>query len=178
MFPLIDNGETPPSLVFTKAELLYFIHFILPSSDAKEYNSKIDMVEVKHYLNQLKDPIALALSDGSLERAVSHSSPPPDKSTPKHQEAPKTPSIADLKAQFPNLSEEEIKDILHTERPAQEHSRNQPSNTPPPPPPPSFAPKPIAPIKLPHSEPRAPINPQQERDRENSVQFASMLGAF
>lgn len=178
MFPLTDNGETPPSLVFTKAELLYFFHFVLPSIKDEAYNSQIDMVEVKHYLSQLKDNISLALADGSLERAVSHSSPPPDKSTPKQEEAPKPPSIADLKAQFPNLSEEEIKDILNTERTAQALSQKQPSTPPPPPPPPSFSPKQITPIKLPHSEPIVPITPQQKKDRENSIQFASMLGAF
>ena len=84
--------------------------------------------------------------------------------------------MADLKRQFPNLSEEEIREVLdkareEQRRKAEEERKNAPPH------PPSFIAKPEEveeekPIEQPI------LTPQAKKDRENSKKFAQMLGAM
>ena len=81
--------------------------------------------------------------------------------------------MADLKRQFPNLSEEEIREVLEGARIErrkldEEKKRNAP------PPLPSFIAKPIEDTEEPIMEPV--MTPQEKRNMENSRKFASMLG--
>jgi len=176
MFNYITSETVIPTLAFTKAELVYLLKVILKEiPDTDNYN-KIEMVEVRHYMNQIKDRVSLALADGTIRRGTMLSGEKQVEDTPKVEKRPEGPSMADLKRQFPTLTEEEIREVLDRAR-AEQRKKAEEERKNAPPPPPSFIAKPEEveegkPIEQPV------LTPQAKKDRENSKKFAQMLGAI
>ena len=176
MFAYSSSETVIPSLVFTKAELVYALTQLLDNIPNTDNSTRIEMVELRHYLNLIKDNVLLALADGTIRRGTTLSGEKHVEDTPKVEKRPEGPSIADLKRQFPNLSEEEIREVLdkareEQRRKAEEERKNAPA------PPPSFIAKPE---EVEEGKPidKPVLTPQAKKDRENSKKFAQMLGAM
>lgn len=176
MFPYSSSETVIPTLTFTKAELVYAIAKLLQGVPDTDNSTRIEMVELRHYLNQIKDRVLLALEDGTIGRAMVHSHQESKEDAINQEKRPEPPSMAVLKGQFPNLSEDEIKEVLEKAKSEQmkmsEGKREQA-----PPPPPSFIAnniqeeiqKPVVPL---------PLSPKEKKDRENSRKFAQMLSSL
>ena len=175
MFAHCPTDAVIPSLTFTKAELVYVLSTLLTEVADTDNSTRIELVEVRHYLNQIQYRVAMALSDGTIGRAMSHFSEKPG-DTKKQEKQPEVPSMADLKRRFPTLSEDEIREVLdkareEQNRKAEEERRNNP------PPPPSFIAKPIQ-REPKENVPTHVLTPQEKKNMENSKKFAQLLGAF
>lgn len=170
MFQYSSNDTVIPTLTFTKAELAYVLAFLTSNISLTDNSSQIEMVEVRHFLNLNRDRVDKTVRDGSLLRSISPqtaSETPKGKDVPPENGKPHMPSMSELKASFPTLSEEEIRDILEKAKSEQSIVPQQS--------PPSFIKKtsrpPLVEIEMPHSK-------EEEKKRENSRKFASMLGAL
>ena len=176
MFAHCPVDTVIPSLTFTKAELVYVLGILLKDVDAIDNSTQIEMVEVRHYMNQIKDRVNMAIADGTVKRVLAHSETKEmDDASTKSQE-PVALSMTDLRQEFPSLSEEEIRDILDKakdERKKEEEEEEKKK----PPPPPSFV------VKMPKKQSTNPIETvsltsEERKRRENSRKFVQMLGAL
>ena len=176
MFAHCPTDAVIPSLTFTKAELVYVLSTLLTDVADTDNSTRIALVEVRHYLNQIQDRVSLALSDGTIGRAMVHFSEKPIGDTKKQEKQPELPSMADLKRRFPTLSEDEIREVLDKAREEQKRKEEEERKNAPPPPP-SFIAKPI---KEEQKEPimQPILTPQEKKNMENSKKFAQLLGAF
>ena len=176
MFNSCPTNFQIPSLTFTKAELVYALSVLMGDISPTDNETVIEMVELRFYLNKIKERIALAASNGTLRRAMPHSSKKEGEcipSEPEAAEAPSLPSMSELREQFPSLTDEEITEILanareEREKEEAERKKNEP---PPAPEPPSFVVK----KALPKENPKTP---EEEKRRENAKRFAELLGTF
>ena len=73
MFNYSSSETVIPTLSFTKAELIYAVSVLLEEIPDTDNSTRIEMVEVRHYLNQIKDKVSMALTDGAIGRAMAHS---------------------------------------------------------------------------------------------------------
>ena len=177
MFNIAPDNALIPTLTFTKAELAYVLAFLTGELSPLDNYSRIEMVEIRHYLNQIKDTVARAAADGTLGRAVSLSEGEGHKDIPPPPKAAPMPSMSELRAQFPTLSDDEIREVLskaQNDRRREDETRRGKET--PPPPAPSFIAKPNAYEIL--KPPPKPLSKREEKDRENSVKFAEMLGSI
>lgn len=175
MFAYSSSETVIPSLVFTKAELVYALTKLLNDIPNTDNSTRIEMVELRHYLNLIKDRVLLALADGTIRRGTTLSGEKQVEDAPKVEKRQEGPSMADLKRQFPTLTEEEIREVLDRAR-AEQKKKAEEERKNAPPPPPSFIAKPEEveegkPIEQPI------LTPQAKKDMENSKKFAQMLGA-
>lgn len=176
MFAHCPTDAVIPSLTFTKAELVYVLSTLLTEVADTDNSTRIELVEIRHYLNQIQDRVALALSDGTIGRAMAHCSEEPIGETQNPERQPEVPSLADLKRRFPTLSEDEIREVLDKAREEQKRkAEDERKNAPPAPP--SFI---AGPMKVEQTEPTMQpiLTPQEKKNMENSKKFAQMLGAF
>lgn len=176
MFAYSSSETVIPSLVFTKAELVYALMFLMNEIPDTDNSTRIEMVELRHYLTQIKDRVSQALTDGTIRRGMTCSEGKPVEDNRKAQKPPEGPSMADLRRQFPSLTEEEIAEVLDKAR-AEQRKRQEEDRKNAPPPPPSFIAKPE------EEKPKEPfvkpvLTPKEKRDRENSRKFMQMLGAI
>lgn len=175
MFTYISSETIIPSLSFTKAELAYVLSVLTPDIPVNDNLTRLELVEIRHYLNQIKDIVAKAASDGSLERAIVRPSDNLHKEdvSPKSETAP-MPSMSELRAKFPTLTEEEIGEVLAKARENSPKEEASNGNSSPLPPMPSFISKPKK-EENPKPPPR-PLTKQEAKNRENSIKFSSLLG--
>ena len=176
MFAHCPTDAVIPSLTFTKAELVYVLSVLLPGVADTDNSTMIELVEVRHYLNQIQDRVAIALADGTIGRAMAHCTEKPIEDTPKPGKPPEVPSLADLKRQFPTLSEDEIREVLDKAREEQKRKAEEERKKAPPAPP-SFIAKPIQ-REPKENVPNHVLTPQEKKNRETSRKFAQMLGSF
>lgn len=177
MFTYASSDTIIPSLTFTKAELVYAITVLMPDIPLNDNQTKLELVELRYFLNKIKDRVAIAASDGSLERAMVLSNEEMHKDIlPKTKAAP-MPSMSELQAKFPTLTAEEIQETIekaNEDSRKEEELREIPS---PLPPKPSFISKPKEENEE-STPPKKPMTKEEERKRENSRKFAKMLGQF
>lgn len=180
MFQYCSNETVIPSLVFTKAELVYALSVLTADIPPTDNATKIEMVEVRHFLNQDRSLVARAVADGTIRRAMMIDAPPPVPNVAE-QPAPRLPSIEELREQFPTLADSEIREIIETakrqkEKETAERMERKRRNAPPPVA--AFLAKPEEPLEQPEPD-SAPAFRDSEKDRknrENSIKFAKMLG--
>ena len=178
MFSYSSSDVVIPSLVFTKAELVYAISVLMAEMPPDDNTTGIEMVEIRHYLNLIKDRVALAASDGTLRRALAASADETGKDTQQGSKASPAPSMEDLRREFPNLMDFEIVEVIETAKKErrEEDRKMRDEEAAKLPPKPSFIAKPV--------EAKATVAPPEQQpaksseDRENSEKFAKMLGAF
>lgn len=178
MFSYSSHETVLPSLVFTKAELVYAMSILMADIPPNDNETRIEMVELRHYLTLIKDRVSLASSDGTLKRAMTASPQNIGDNTPPILKAAPMPSMDELRRQFPSLTDEEIEEAITKaakERKEEEEKRRATETSNAIPPPPSFIAKPIAEVKP--SIPQPPLTKKQIADKENSRKFATLLGA-
>ena len=175
MFSYSSDTSVIPSLTFSKAELLYAAIFLLKDIANSDTSTKIEMVEMRHYLNQINDKVLLAAYNGSLND-IGIETPHEPKVSPEAQKTA-IPPMSELKAKFPTLSEEEIREIFEKAQNdrEKEEAKKMAEKKPEPPTPPSFV---ITDsnrngFSLP---PNPKDNPTKPDGKQNSQKFASMLG--
>lgn len=149
-----------PSLLFTKAELVYIVTQLTAELPANDNSTQLEMVELRHYCNLIKEQIGSLAKKGLLE------APQPEKTDSPAAPRSRLPSMEELRSSFPSLTEAEIREII--ERNKAEQKEQTKKNEPPPPP--QF-------IRKPPPEQNPPLSPKAQKDKENSEQFASLLGA-
>lgn len=184
MFTYSSSDTVIPTLTFSKAELVYLLKFLINNIPNSNTSTQIEMVEVRHYLNQIKERVLKAAYDGELKDIVSASpqtqtqtlnnaqSPSPPQ---KREQVPSLPSLKELKEKFPTLTEDEIKGILKEtqhEREMQKAKEEAEAK--------SQIPKPPSFIAREDDSgsPSNPISDYNKEQRENSQKFASMLGGI
>lgn len=119
-------SELLPSLIFTKAELVHIVTNLLTQIDDNDNETRLEMVEMRHYCNEIKAEIAALAASRALSCKVDKDLPIKEE---KPVETPSTPSpkpiptLTELHKQFPTLSLAEIKDILAKAKEEQEHSK-------------------------------------------------------
>lgn len=172
MFNYSSSSTIIPSLVFTKAELVYAVSILLANIPPTDNETRIEMVELRHYLTLIKDRVAKAAQDGTLKRAMAASSQDIGNDTPQTTKAAQMPSIDELRLKFPTLSDEEILEVLGNERKEAIGEKREKPNSPPPPP--SFIARPIADERP--TTPQIPMTKKQIADKENSRKFSLLLG--
>lgn len=189
MFAYSSDTEILPSLTFTKAELVYAAFVLLDDIPITNNSTEIELVEMRHYLNLIRDKVTLSTYDGSLRKAVedfckTHEEKAQDKEE-EPVDIPSAPSMEELKKQFPNLTEAEIAEVLAAElsdrrrRKAEEDAKKKDEE----PTKPSFIAKPIvAPWGNQKDTPETSEKPStspymSKRDRENAEKFVELLGA-
>lgn len=178
MFAYCPSETIIPSLTFTKAELIYAITVLMPEISPTDNSTRIEMVELRHYLNLIKDKVDLALADGTIGRLLANTSEKSDKDTvPKPQE-PTMPSMAELRRQFPSLSEDEIKEVIENAKSERKKLEEEERMSKPPSPPSFIAKDHIVTEDEMLSSTVPTLTDKQEQDRENSRKFASMLGSL
>ena len=174
MFDYSTSETVIPTLVFTKAELVYLLKVILKEiPDTDNYN-KIEMVEVRHYMNQIKDRVSLALADGTIGSHTTHLEKKMEECTTKAEKPPEGPSIAELKRQFPTLSEAEIEEVLQSAKEERRKEEEKTKKENPPPPPPVFMQRPIEDTEDGVMQPVVSI--KQRIDKEETKKFFQLLG--
>ena len=176
MFTYSYSNAVIPTLTFTKAELVYTLITLLKSIPPTDDTTPIEMVEVRHFLNQNRDLIAASIKNGSIAAAMPFEDNSKATTTPAaaNASAPsKMPSMRELQKQFPSLSEEEIKSILadsEKESAKNNHTSISIPNVS------TFIgeekPKPVTPF------PKDNLSKEEQKNKDNSEKFASMLGSF
>ena len=163
MYALSSQSEIIPSLIFTKAELVYALVFLMGDVSNRDNSTKIEMVELRHYLNQIKGQVSQAIRAGALDRALPVSSKQPEI-------ASGVPSLTELRKKFPNLTDDEILEILLKVKKEQDKHRQEESSTEIPIPAFIVKEKPMD-TRLSAEEKGKPVN-----SKENSKKFARLLG--
>ena len=182
MFTYSTNETVIPSLSFTKAELAYALFVLMKDIPLCNISTGIELVEVRHYLNQIGDKVLLSTHDGTLKQAVADSIGTKESikiEEPKNNtSSPAIPSMDDLKRQFPNLTESEISDILESAKQEQRKKDEDERKKPTPPPLPSFKVKPKQ-EGIGFPVPEATQKPSvSEDDIDEAERFARLLGSF
>lgn len=166
-----------PSLTFTKAELAYVLFILLKDIPLTNTSSKIELVEARHYLNQIGEKVLLSTHDGTLRQAIVDAPGTlPRTEKPQPLKSQDEPSLEELKAQFPSLSESEIQEILasaKSDRIRKEEEKPVPEEPPLPYLIDSHSAEPSQ-----SNEKRSVRMGDEEQDKETSKRFASLLGAF
>lgn len=170
MYTLSSQTEILPSLTFTKAELVYALVFLMSDMSNRDNSTRIEMVELRHYLNQVKGQILQAIRDGALDKGLPN--------VPKKTEKVSSiPSMTELRGKFPNLSDDEILEILLSVKKEQEEKRLAEAE--------KEVPVPEFIVRDPPAEMKGYSNEKvssgekmskKEKDRENARKFASLLG--
>ena len=186
-----------PSLHFTKAELAYVLAVLTPSVSPTDDFTKMDMLEIRHYINLIKDKVAMSISDGSLKKALAALVPPvkadlqivATAASGNGKEAPsqegvengdsteeRFPTMDELKKKFPSLTVAEIREIVGKVKAERERKelaamleKTEERNATPPPP--SFIVQPKSLNGYGYASPE-----RLAQDKANSQRFASMLG--
>jgi hypothetical protein len=174
MFAHSSSETVIPTLTFTKAELVYALSVLMADIPPNDNQTRLELVEIRHYLNQIKDKVAQAVSDGTLERAMPHLDKDEHQPPPPEPQAAPMPSMSELRAKFPTLTEEEIGEVLAKARENSPKEEVSNENSPPLPPVPSFISKPKNEENL--KPPPRPLTKQESKNRENSIKFSSLLG--
>ena len=189
MYEYSDSHNQISSLTFTKAELTYLLFVLMKDVPITNTSTTIEMIELRHYLNQIKKEITHSTFNGGLYQAVAESinatSSKPLKNAPTsplsrndtNTHTHSLPSLEALKQQFPTLSEEEIKEVLENARIEQQKKaeEEQKKN-------PTIAPPPIKFLTaIGETESSHTVQVQGSSDNvnpstENSQRFASLLG--
>ena len=171
MFSYSNNIEVLPTLTFTRAELVYALTHLLSNINDNDNSTRLEMVELRHYLNLVRNEVEAA----ARKRELSLGSIPcqrPDNG--KDGMKGRQPDMAELKKKFPSLTEEEIRAVIAKARQeAEKEEADKRKDAPPPPP--SFIAK--SEVML-DSRPKAILTPKEEKDRENSREFANLLGGI
>ena len=176
MFSFSPSNYQIPTLTFTKAELVYVLSVLTAEIPPTDNTTKLEMVEIRYYLNKIKGTVAQAVADGTLGQAMRL----PDKgegedTTPKPKAAP-MPSMAELRGQFPNLTEDEITEVFKKVKEERMRESAKAAQETSPPPAPSFIAKQQQEDEIFAPSPK-PLTEQEEQDRKNSKKFAAMLGS-
>lgn len=164
MFNFCSTDTIIPSLTFTKAELVYAMTFLMADIPPSDHSTRIEMVELRHYLNQIKDKVALAAVDGTLRGGMAASAAEGVEVSPQDEKTAPVPSMSELRTQFPTLTDEEFNEVVtkaQKER-MQEEKRKRamlPDN-----PPPSFIAK------------ENTTTLEVSKSKKNSQRFAQLLG--
>ena len=95
MFSFVPVDSVIPSLIFTKAELVYALTQLLDNIPNTDNSTRIEMVELRHYLNLIKDRVLLALADGTIRRGTMLSGEKQVEDTPKVEKQLEGPSMAE-----------------------------------------------------------------------------------
>ncbi|MBO6031948.1 MAG: hypothetical protein J6Q22_10945 [Prevotella sp.] len=111
MFTYNYSDDIIPTLTFTKAELVYIVSVILSDLKPTDDHTKIEMVELRHYVNKIRDKVVLAAHQGTLKEQTFGTEEPKEEKK-KEEEKKKLPSIKELKEKFPTLAESEIEEII------------------------------------------------------------------
>lgn len=175
MFNFSTSDDIIPTLTFTKAELVYAVAILLADLSPTDNSTRVEMVEIRHYMNQIKDRVAQAIADGTIGAVLSRQNEKAVIDTPSKTQEATPPSMAELRQRFPSLSEEEIKEILSKAKAERQKEADEKKKDAPPPP--SFIAKPDESEKWKPSEGK-PLTPEDEKRRENSRKFAQMLGSL
>ena len=175
MFSYSSDTSVIPSLTFSKAELLYAALFLLKDISNSDTSTQIEMVEMRHYLNQIKDKVLLAAYNGSLNDIGIET--PPEPKTPPEAKKTAIPPMSELKAKFPTLSEEEIREIFEKAQKEREkeEAKKMAEKKPEPPPPQSFVITDSSRVGF-SANNSQPTKPTNQKEKENSQKFASLLG--
>ena len=182
MFAYSSDTSVIPSLSFSKAELAYALFVLMKDIPLSNTSTGIELVEVRHYLNQIGDKVLLSTHDGTLKQAVAESigigAGVKDEESDNKKSKPYVPTMEELKRQFPNLSESEISDILESAKQEQRKKDEEEREKNTPPPVPSFRVKP-KPDGTGSPVPEATQKPSvSEDDIDESERFARLLGSF
>lgn len=177
MFTLCPTNYQIPTLTFTKAELVYALSVLTAEIPPTDNSTLLEMVELRYYLTKIKDRVAQAVADGTIGRAMALPGGGGHDDTPPTPKAAPMPSMDELRAKFPTLTDEEIAEVLNKAREEREkEEKERKTKEPPLPPVPSFIAKPKEDDKP--KPPPKPLTKQEEKNRENSKKFAKMLGQF
>ena len=174
MFSYSDSTEVLPSLTFTRAELVFALTRLVNGIGDNDNSTRIEMVELRHYLNLVKEDVDRASRSGEL----SLSNHLPDKgntSNTPDAESKKAPSMDELKRQFPSLTEAEIMSVIEKAREdtAKEEEKKRKENGDVKPPP-SFIAK--SEVEINPQPVNSVLSEKDKKDKENSKKFAGMLG--
>ena len=176
MFSYSSDETVIPSLSFTKAELVYLLFVLMRDVPFTNNSAQIELVEARHYLNQIKERVILATHNDELKSAIADAigiKTDKDRGTVKSSD--KIPDVKDLKSRFQTLTEEEILEIITS---SQEEAKDLPPK------------QPQLISRYTSSEPqeqsessqndekRSVYTPSSGTDKETSKKFASLLGAF
>jgi hypothetical protein len=189
MYEYSDKSNQLSSLTFTKAELTYLLFVLMKDVPITNTSTSIEMIELRHYLNQIHKEITHSTFNGELYKAVvesfnATSTKPikntatiPSSKTDTNTRTHSLPSLEALKQQFPTLSEQEIQEVLENARKEQQKKaeEEQKKN-------PTFSPPPIKFLTA-IGETESAHNVQVQGtsvnlnpSTENSQRFASLLG--
>ena len=176
MFNYSSSDAVIPSLVFTKAELVYAISVLTANISPDDNSTGIEMVEIRHYLNLIKDRVALAASDGTLRKVVVATADETGNDTKSGGGIALAPSMDELRLMFPHLSNDEIREVLSNVADEREEAEEKKINvsTYRLPPSPSFIAR-QGEMEKPETM-TAPMTKKQMTDKENSRKFCNMLG--
>ncbi len=174
MFSYSDSTEVLPSLTFTRAELVFALTRLLNGIGDNDNSTRIEMVELRHYLNLVKEDVDRASRSGEL----SLSNNLQDKGNQSNQtdaKSKKVPSMDELKRQFPSLTEAEIMSVIEKAREdtakEDEKKRKEKGEVKPPP---SFIAK--SEVEINPQPVNAVLSEKEKKDKEDSKKFAGMLG--
>lgn len=170
MFSFCPTNCQIPSLTFTKAELVYALSVLTAEIPPTDNGTLLEMVELRYYLTKIKDKVAHAVADGTIGRAMALPEGEGHEDTPPKPKASPMPSMDELRVKFPTLTDEEITEVL--ERAKKERGKKADESHLPPTS--AFVAKPKVEEK-PKTHIR-PLSKQEEKNRENSRKFATMLG--
>ena len=177
MFIYSSDETVIPSLTFTKAELAYALFILLKDIPITNTSTKLEMVEIRHYLNQIKDKVLLASYDGELKKAMEEEISSSTKEELPHEEpTPAIPSMVELKEQFPTLSETEIEEILSSIQKEKEQGKDSKKTHMPPSP--SFLLKQQPSVSDSPSSSLQQLAPPLTGHKDDIKKFESMLGSF
>ena len=170
-----------PSVSFTKAELAYAIFILMDDIPITNNSTKMELLELRHYLNQIKEYVALSTHDGTLIKAAKTALQGFGEQIPYNEptepEKPLLPSLTALKSQFPTLTEDEIQEIISKNREEQEKEVKEKESKMPPPLPKGLIKKPFAHLVDKRLDPVEQIVSTPEKQEEsNTKKFATMLG--
>ena len=177
MFSFCPTNYQIPTLTFTKAELVYALSVLMADISPTDNSTRLEMVEVRYYLNKIKDRVEQAAADGTLERAMRLSDERKGEDTTPRLKAAPMPSMAELRERFPNLTEDEIKEVFNRVREERQRDEEKQKEREAPTPISTFIAEPPKEETAPQPTPK-PMTIQEEKNRENSRKFANMLGSL
>lgn len=181
MFNFVPQNAQIPSVTFTKAELAYILAILTPELSPIDKSSMLEMVELRFYLNRIKDRVDRAISDGTLQSALMKMTEEKGaKESPTSRvQVSSIPTMKDLRTQFPTLTEEEIRDVIEkakAEKQIELEKSNDKENL-------DRSPSPFIVQPAQKKKPWGVAAPPSSRDnkdsfKENSQNFAKLLGSF
>ena len=153
-----SDAAVIPTLKFTKAELVYIVQKLTTDLSTRDTTTMLEMVELRHYCNLIKKEITEAAKKGELDIIPK----PKEKAFTKDPDS-KPITFERLQKEFPNLTAEEIRDILDTARHEQQKDKRNSKV-----------------IEIPKFYTKTVEDRQETKDErgksENSRKFESLLG--